>query len=314
MKKFLYSSIVAASLVLTGCGSDSDDEHTEMDHEHSSKTLFFYDSVNKTLYSYDTEHEEATDLNSDTENMVDLSDDESANMIYWPHNMDGNITDKYIFTSEEFDINDGNLTHENIVLVGPMGDLDHAHLPEFFNLDNYGEGTQKTKITNTLAVINTHLHTQEEVKNEIIEALSNEVSINGSLCDYYVPVHEEHEEEEGDEEEHEETPHFVLTTDGKVHVFTEGENGLEKHSINITLTGADECVPGQSGITSASDHGVYVYSNDSKALHLVDHHDSAYHEHGSPTPLSEILPQGVGATQMIGTDASDEDHDEDHDH
>jgi len=313
MKKYstiLSALILGASMTFTGCGSDSDsNDDMYEEHEHEEQLLFFYDSVNKTLYTYDQEHEKARDENSNSSNNIDLSDKASAQMIYWPDETSGELVEKYMFLEEGFDINDGNLTYEDIVYIGHQDDEGqiHAHMPEEFNPDNqnYSDEVKAAKAAG-LSAMNTYLLGLEVIKEEISEAISNEANINGALCNFFVPHHEEHEE--GTSEEHEEAPHYAITTDGKVHVFMEGENGLEKHTLNITIDGVDECIAGESGFASAGDHGVYVYSNDSKALHLIDEHGGNYHQHGSPTLINEMLPTGIGATHVIGVGVTGHSH------
>lgn len=302
---------LSAMLVLSGCGSSDSDSHDNHGAEiEGEKLFFFYNHMSQEQYAYHSDHGDYENLNSDPTSNFYMSDKESGRMIYWPHeSTDANgtvsIDEKIVMVKADYDFaEDGNLTHENLIYLGHFhGEELAAHSPDEFDPESekwasFSETIQQKK-ANALKALNLYLAEQNEIKEEIAEALSNE---SETLCNFFVPHHEEHEEE---------APHYALTQDGELYVFKEGANGLEKYQGPLALDGASSCAMNESGITSAGEHGVFVYMYSSKTLYLVDEHGADYHEH-SKWGINELLPSSVEPTQMIGF-GGESDH-EGHDH
>jgi hypothetical protein len=310
---------LSAILALGGCGSsDSDSGSDDSSLQESmgaeidvEKLFFFYNHLTGEQYTYDTTTREVANLNSDETSNLYMSNKGHGHIIYWPHqttdeNGTAIIDEKAVMVNESYEYGvDGNLTHENLIYLGHFHGEDlAAHSSAEFDPDSnisatYSEAI-KVKKANALKALNIYLAEQNEIKEEIAEALDSE---GETLCNFFVP-HHEHEDNETEEET---IPHYALTEDGELYIFTEGENGLEKYQGPLVLDGATSCSKNESGMTSAGESSIFVYMHSSKRVYLMDSHGADYHEH-SKWEIGEILPSSVEPMQMIGFGGIDEDH------
>jgi hypothetical protein len=274
-------------LLFAGCDSSDSNDSSSVEIE-GDKTLIFYNSNTQNQYVYFTETGEVQNLNSDSESNFYMPNKDRGTMFYWADEYtDGEIDEKVVMLKESFE---GNISYQNLIYIGHFHDTELAsHSPDEFAPENISEAKQKALIR-----LNSYLAEQREIEEEISEALNEE---NETLCNFFVPFHEEHEEMET-EEEHEEIPHFALSETGKLYIFTEEESELKKIQAPVVLNGVTECSKSGSGITS-SPEGVFVFSEETQKLYLVDAHGMDYHQH-SQWSLGEFLPSSFEATQMIG--------------
>ena len=312
MKLTNLAVVSLTSLLLIGCGSSSSSS-TAVDLTSSldlpdEKTFIFFDNESSDQYLYNTTSDTNTDMNAD-ENATYNMTDKTGKLIRWDHETTAGTDQKVVMLNYDFDINNGDLTYNDFKYLGHFHEEDNvnvfaAHSNEEFNPE-VSSDAQKT----ALATLNTHLKEQEEVKQEIAEALP----ATEELCNFYAFEHD-HEDENTTEEEHEEAAHIALTKSGKVYVYheEEGTEGLQQEGTAFALDGVSSCEEDQSSIVKASDYGVYIFSANSQTLYLVDAHDGDFHQHSKWTG-SKFLPTNFSPTQFVGINESDEEDDHDHD-
>lgn len=307
MKTAKYASIVALGALLTfsGCGDSGSNDNgggAEIDGE---KLFFFYNQLSQAQMTYDTETSESGDLNSDPESNFYMYDKEAGRLLYFPDEyQEGEVDEKVVMLKASYDYAvDGNLTYEDFIYLGHFHDEElAAHSADEFAPENINDAK-----TAALLRLNRYLAEQEEIKEEIKEAVEAE---GESLCNFFVPEHhheDEHETDEADEEEA--VAHFALSSSGKVYIFEEQDDALVSIQDPVQLEGASECAADESGITSSGDAGIFVFLKSTQKLYLVDAHGLDYHQH-SQWDLTEFMPSSFEATQMIGFGEGEHDHDE----
>lgn len=308
---------LSAMIALSGCGSNGgggDSTKAQIDGE---KLFFFYNHRSQEQYAYHSEDGEYSDLNSDTESNFYMPNKAAGRMIYWPHEtMDTNgtvtVDEKVVMVNADYDYaEDGNLTYQDLIYLGHFHGEDlAAHTPDEFDPNSeisatYSEAIIAKKAA-ALNAFNAYQAAQNDIREELSEALALE---SETLCNFFVPRHDAHEEED---EAHEAIPHYALTQDGELYVFIEGDEGLQKYQGPINLDGVTTCNMLESGLSNYGEAGVFVYMHETKTLYLVDSHGADYHAH-STWGINELLPSSFEPTQMIAFGGADEDH-EDHEH
>jgi len=324
MKKIWIASAAAAAIMMTGCGggsSSSDD--TQDAHEDAlpaGLTFMMFDNETSEQYSFDTEHEEVKDMNVDGEN-YDMTG-KNGKLVVWTHQ---EMEEQKVVMLNDVDyniLNDGNVTYENIHYLGHFHDDGFAaHSADEFDP---AVETNATILGQKLAALNSlseHLLEQEEIREELEEALAN-VNATGDLCNFIVlGEHEEHDDEGDEEEEHEEhgTPHIALTTDGYVYIFEEheedGTHELEQDGVHFLLDGVTNCTETKSDILQIEENGVAIFSAETQKMYLVDKHEDEesttygtdFHVH-STVEISEVMPAGFTPTSVAVIGEGEHDH------
>lgn len=304
MKKQINISmavVLGATLLLSGCGGSSSGSGAQdgsvANLKVEGKVFHFYNVASGEQYLVDTDAKSVTSLNSDATSNLYRVAKEAGQLFYWPWIVDNALSaEKTVMLRAEYDYaRDGNLTYEDIYYLGDLlASPPHAHAGSEFN-----DPSKEPVLQN----LNSYLAHQQEIQEEIKEALALE---SKQLCSFFVPAHAHEEEEHG-------AAHYAITTDAKVYIFEEGEEGLEKDAGPIALTGATSCLAQESGITTSGEHGVYVFLKETQSLYLVDAHElpeggmTIPHQH-SVWELKSFMPAGFSASQMIGYGAGDSGH------
>lgn len=325
------ASAAAAAIMMTGCGggsSSSDD--TQEPHEDvlpPGLTFIMFDNATGEQHSYDTEHDESEDMNVEGEN-YDMTG-KNGKLVVWTHHMeaDGEETEEQkvvMLNDVEYNISndDDNVTYDNIHYLGHYHDDGFAaHSADEFDP---AVETNTTILAPKLAALNSlsgHLLEQEEIRDELEEALSN-VNATGELCNFIVlGEHEEHDDEGDEEEEAEEhgAPHIAVTTDGYVYVFEEheedGTHELEQDGVHFLLDGVTNCTETMSDILQIEESGIAIFSAQTQKLYLVDKHDDGesstygtdFHVH-STVEINEIMPVEFTPTSVVAIGEGEHDH------
>ena len=318
MKKISMISAVVAATIITGCGgsgstNSNSGQQPEIDLP-DGKALVFFDNASSKQYGYNTDTETFEDMNVAGEN-YDMTD-KHGKLIVWHQETSAGEDQKIVMLHDDFDINEGNHTHNGFHYLGHIHEENNeqhfaAHSSDEFDpINNASE-----KKLATLIALNAHLIEQEEIKEEIEEALPS----GETLCNFYVFGHEEHEEhaeEEGheeheEEEEHEAGAHIALTTSGKVYIYEEHEGELEESQSSFALDGVTACKENESSIIQNGEHGVLIFAAQSQKLYLADEHGADFHVH-STWDAATFLPAGFTPTMFAGIGEGDEDHDHDY--
>jgi|GEM_PF-795223 len=338
----LAAAVGVASLLLTGCGgggSSSSDDGSEMPQTSSlpaGLTLTMIDSTGPYYYSYQTDTDELTDLNALADSSGDsavqklrLTDVSSlGSFVQWPdfrmlldeERLDG----KYLLMKPSYQMGDVILggTAES---PGDFSQLVHFHDTdlaahsgdEFYGADDCAQedldaGTCSGAYYG-LQRLNAHIAEQNELNEEVAEALPE----GQNLCRAYIDPYQkfEHEQEEAGAEEHAHgaLTHFALTDTGRIYFYEEGDSGLVSTQGFVALEGVSSIANcSRTTIARASDDGVIVFIPDTQKLYLVDNHGVDYHQH-SVWDMADILPAGeyVDMLAVLGAGAE---HDEEHDH
>ena len=307
MKKTVLKNmalLLGATLLFSGCGSDSDDKAEEQqtsypDLESAKQILYFYSASTNDHYAFDVTTETLENLNDD--NVTAMSSTDSGKLFYFRDNTTGdtnasNDVDKVLMLKDTYSFAvDGNITWEDFYYLDHLHDGGrHPHANDEFNVTSGGK-------YNSMIRLNQYLAEQEQLKNSLESSITNE-SIVGSgqsapaLCDFYTVIH-------ADENE---THYFALGTNGKVYTFDDNTTNFK----DVTLVSSAGCEVGKSGMVAAQD-GVLVYLGSTSKLYLVDsHEDGVSHVH-SEWNLSELIGSGHGIDMMVGIGALEE---EAHDH
>ena len=293
---------VVTALLFTGCGGGSGTSGTGNVDLPDGKVLIFFDNATSQQYMYDTDSETFTNMNGTGEN-YDMTG-KNGKLIVWFHHTDSGVDQKIVMLFDDFDINEGNLTHQYFHYLGHFHEENNvpvfaAHSADEFDPDN----NASQKKLKALTALNAHLLEQEEVKEELEQALP----AGETLCNFFVFEHD-HEDENGTEEEA--APHIALTMSGKVYIFEENGGNLMQSQASFALDGVTECKENESSIVQYSEHGVLVFSAETQKLYLIDEHGIDFHQHSS-WDISYFLPNGFTPTGFAGIG---EGEDDDHDH
>jgi len=307
-------ALLLSGVLLVGCGgggssSNNDNMMTDINLP-DGLTMIFFDNVSSKQYLYNTDSEKYEDMNADETQNYDMTG-KHGKLFLWNHESATGIDQKIVMLNEDFDINEGNITHTGFQYLGHFHEENNekhfaAHSPSEFDPDNNASAQKLAALT----ALSSTLLEQEEIKTEIAEALPS----GESLCNYFVFEHEEHEEEhEGNEteEHHEEetAAHIALTTTGSVYVLAEQNGTLQSTQAAFALEGVSSCESDKSAIIKASDHGVIIFSAVSQKLYLVDNHGIDFHQHSS-WDIAKFLPAGFTPTTLTAiTEEGDHDHD-----
>jgi hypothetical protein len=306
-KLSIFTSLVSAAVVFSGCGSDLDNAGGSMLDLPDGKTLIFYDANSGSQYSYDTDSDTYTSMDVEGQN-YDMIGNTDGQIFTWFDPTDGTAIDqKIVMFNSTYDYSiDGNVTSDDFYYLGHFHTEDEnqvfaAHSADEFDPDNNASAAK----LNALKRLSTSLGERELQKNAILDVLPD----TKTLCNYHKIDHTEVEEhEEGEEEEL--LPYVALTTDGQIYVYEEDENGtLSPLQAAVQLEGVTECTEDTSAIVQYSEEGVLVFSAFTQKLYLVDAHGGDFHQHSSFT-VSKFLPTDFTPTQMAGIGEGDHDHDE----
>jgi len=315
MKKIWIAGAVVTAAMMTGCGGSSSDGSSISDENAAidlpdGKTLIIFDNASSKQYMYNTDTDSYEDMNVAGEN-YDMTG-KNGKLITWNQVMEDGVDQKIVMVDENFDITDGNLTYEDLHYLGHFHEENNVPVFAAHSGDEFDPAVASEQKLAAIKSLNMHLIVQNEIKEEITEALPS----GETLCNYFVLGHEEHEEEGEDHnetelEEHGEAPHIALTTSGKVYIFEEHEEGLELSQSVFTLDGVTECKENESSIIQNDDHGVLIFAAQSQKLYLADEHGVDFHVH-STWDADMFLPTGFTPTMIAGIGEGDDDHDHDY--
>lgn len=293
------------TLLLVGCGSDNNNNPTHGLDLPDGKTMIFFDNESSKQYLYNTDTDKYEDMNIEGKN-YNMSG-KNGKLIVWNHKTPTGIDQKIVMLDDAFNINEGNLTHTDFHYLGHFHTEDDKQVFAAHSSSEFDASVSSAKKKGALKALNIYLIGQEEIKQEIAEALPS----GEQLCNYFVFEHEHHEEHNATEEEA--IPHIALSKSGKVYIFKEGETGLASSQAVFGLDGVTSCEEDKSSIIKNDDHSVLIFSAESQKLYLVDEHGMDFHQHSSWT-ASKFLPTGFTPTQLAGIGKKKEEHDHDHAH
>lgn len=300
-------ALLLSGALLVGCGSSSSSSDVNSTDMTSSidlpdgLTMIFFDNITSAQYLYDTDSEKSENMNADATQNYDMSG-KHGKLFLWNDTVD----QKIVMLNEDFDINEGNITHTGFQYLGHFHEENNekyfaAHSPSEFDPDNNASDAKLA----ALNALSADLLAKEEIKAEIAEALPS----GESLCNFFVFEHD-HEDNATEEEHEEAAAHIALTTTGSVYVFTEQNGTLQSTQATFALEGVSSCESDKSAIIKASDHGVIIFSAVSQKLYLVDNHGMDFHQHSS-WDVSKFLPAGFTPTTLASIIEEGE-HDHDH--
>ncbi|MDY0403877.1 hypothetical protein [Sulfurovum sp.] len=318
-----WAGVVLSGLLLVGCGGGSSISDNHEDALPAGLTFIMFDNATGDQYSYDTEHREFENMNGEGEK-YDMTG-KNGKLVVWTHHMvdaDGNETEEQkVVMLNDVDYNilndDDNVTHDNIHYLGHFHDDGFAaHSADEFDPAVETNETKLEKKQAALDSLSEHLWEQEEIREELEEALSN-VNATGDLCNFIVlGEHEEHDDNVIHEEHG--TPHIAMTTDGYVYVFEENAttHELVQDGIHFLLDGVTNCTETESDILQVGESGVAIFSAETQKLYLVDKHEddesstygTDFHVH-STVEISEIMPAGFTPTSVAAIGEGEHDHD-----
>lgn len=299
MKKTVIKNmalVLGATLLFSGCGSDSDDNTQEQqtsypDLESAKQILYFYGANTNDHYAFDVTTNTLENLNDD--NVTAMSSTDNGKLFYFRDNTTGdtnasNDVDKVLMFKSTYSFaTDGNATWEDFYYLDHLHEGGrHPHANDEFNVTAGGKYTSMIRL-------NQYLAEQEQLKNSLESSITNE-SIVGSgqsapaLCDFYTVIH-------ADENE---THYFALGTNGKVYTFDDNTTNFK----DVTLVSSAGCEVGKSGMVAAQD-GVLVYLGSTSKLYLVDSHDDGVSHVHSEWDVSKIIGNGHGIDMMVGIGA-----------
>jgi len=313
MKKIWIAGAVITAAMMTGCGgSSNNDEKTAIDLP-DGKTLIFFDNASSKQYLYNTDTDSPEDMNVAGEN-YDMTG-KNGKLITWNQVIATGVDQKIVMVDESFDITDGNLTYEDLHYLGHFHEENNVAVFAAHSGDEFDPAVASTKKLGAIKAFNMHMKEQNEIKEEITEALPS----GETLCNYFVLGHEEHENHEEEGEDHNETehkeeeaaPHIALTTSGKVYIFEEHEEGLEQSQSAFTLDGVTACKENEISIIQNDDHGVLIFAAQSQKLYLADSHGEDFHIH-STWDADRFLPTGFTPTMFTGIGEGEDDHHHDY--
>lgn len=134
--------------------------------------------------------------------------------------------------------------------------------------------------------LNTYLAEQYALEQNLSTALANTADNASSetLCGFDTLVNDNG------------TFYVVMGTGGTMFIYDENRVFIDK----TTLTGVDECLVNQFGMSSTED-GVLYFSQETQQLHMVDSHDggTVWHEH-TTFEIEDLLGTGKTAEMMVG--------------
>ncbi|HIQ28812.1 MAG TPA: hypothetical protein EYH42_10010 [Sulfurovum sp.] len=299
MKKIWIVSAAAAAVIMTGCGSSNNDKSAGGLDLPDGKTMIFFDNVSSKQYMYNTDTDKYEDMNIEGKN-YDMRG-KNGKLVVWNHKTSAGMDQKIVMLDDAFHINEGNLTHTDFHYLGHFHTEDDKQVFAAHSNSEFDPAVASAKKKGALKAFNKYLIEQEEIKQEIAEALPS----GEELCNYFVFDHEEHGDHNATEEEA--IPHIALSKSGKVYIFEEKEDGLVSSQAVFGLDGVTSCEEDKSSIIKNDDHGVLIFSAQSQKLYLVDSHGDDFHQHSSWT-ASKFLPTGFTPTGLAGIGEGEHKH------
>jgi hypothetical protein len=308
----IWAGILLSGL-LVGCGGSSTSENNteqgsipQVVDLPDGNVMIFFDNNSSAQYLYNTDSETYENMNIETEN-YDMSG-KNGKLIVWNHHTSTGVDPKIVMLDEYFDINDGNLTYTDFHYLGHFHEENNEKFFAAHSADEFDPTVASDQKLAALDALNAHLFEQEEIREEISEALLLETEGNETLCNFFVFEHD-HEEAETNESE-EAAPHLAFTESGKVYVFAEVNETLSRIQAPVVLDGVTECQENQSSIIQNGDHGVLIFSAQTQKLYLVDNHGMDFHQHSS-WDIERFLPAGFTPTDLAGIgEGHDHEHEE----
>jgi hypothetical protein len=293
MKKIWIATAAVVATMMTGCGGGSSSPQESVDMP-DGMTLILFDNKTSNQMMYDTTKDTGTCMNA-AENKYSMTG-KQGKLIVWDHETVTGVDQKIVMLHDDFDINEGNLTHQKFHYLGHFHEENNVPIFAAHSADEFDPAKSSDKQKAALMALNRHLHGQKEAREEIGAALpSGEV-----LCNFYVFGHGH----EGDEA----PAHIALSKTGKVYVFAEdnvsGELVATQNSFG--LDGVTECNEDESNIVKQSEHGVLIFSAQSQKIYLVDSHGMDFHAH-STWDIGRLNDNKFIPTQLVGI-SGDDDH------
>lgn len=297
MKKYTLAALTATTLILGGCGSDSNDDGSTstdpLELESDGKTLIFYSASTNEHYAFDVDSETTTDLNGATDaegedlTNFNMAASDQGRLFVWmddkgdddASNDEGKVI---MFTQDYQYAQDGNATWEDFYYLGHF----HSHTDDD-NVTEYhlaAHANEEFDVTsggkyNAMIRLNKYLEAQEARKNALAALLPAEA--NG-LCAFHTFVSEE-----------DETFYYVMGTNGTVYIYDAGE------TLQDSVAVASSCEANAVGMSSTED-GLLLLLNDTQKVYSIDsHEDGIFHVHNS-WELSRLIGSGHSAQMMVG--------------
>ena len=299
-----------ATFLFIGCGSSSsnnNNDNTDVNLTSSldlpdGKALIFFDNATSNQYLYDTTADTNTNMNTDANATYNMTD-QTGKLIRWDHETTSGVDQKIVMINDDFNINEGNLTYNDFHYLGHFHEEDNVNVFASHSNSEFDPTVSSDAKKATLVSLNTHLLEQEEIKQEIAQALPS----GEELCNFYAFEHEDHDANAT--EEHGASAHIALTKKGNIYVYEEdATTGLTESQSSFSLDGVTNCEEEKSSIIKNNDDGVLIFSAETQTLYLVDSHGEDFHQHSKWTG-SKFLPTNFTPTQFAGIGESDEDHD-----
>lgn len=293
--KNLYISAFLATLIFTGCGSDSSSNTTdEHSHGKDERSLIFYSNVTNDHFAYSIEDKELINLNEATHDGEDISNFNLDAMkvgkpFIWLDDKgdtdESNDEQKIVMFNNNYSYStDGDATYEDFYYLGHFHEEEEngethyhlaAHTNDEFNVTSGGK-------FEALGRLNSYLSTQETLKTNINAKIIADDS-TAAVCSFI--EYEDHEEEK--------EYIYAMSTLGKLYVYNS-----DLSTLIDTVTVTDSCTSNNVGMSAVKD-GVWVYSGDTKKIYEIDSHDAGvYHIHET-TDLSDYIGDGKDATSMV---------------
>lgn len=293
-----------ATFILVGCGNSDSTTKTTGLNLPDGKTLIFFDNESSKQYLYDTDKDSSEDMNVDGKNYNMTN--KNGKLFVWNHKTPTGMEEKIVMIKDDFNIKEGNLTYTDFHYLGHFHEEDNEHVFAAHSSSEFDPATSSANKKKALVALNKSLLEQEEIKQEISEALPS----GEELCNFFVFEHDDHNDHNASEEA---SPHIALTKTGKMYIYEEDSTGLKASQSSFTLDGVTECEEDKSSIIKSGNHGVFVFSAQSQTLYLVDAHGEDFHQHSKWTG-SKFLPAGFTPTQLAGISKSDDEHNHNHDY
>lgn len=297
MQKYTLAALTAATLILGGCGSDSNDDGSTstdpLELESDGKTLIFYSASTNEHYAFDVDSETTTNLNGATDakgedlTNFNMAASDQGRLFVWmddkgdddASNDEGKVI---MFTQDYQYAQDGNATWEDFYYLGHYhSETDGNNVTEHHLAAHANEEFDVTSGAkyNAMIRLNKYLAAQETLKNTLAALLPAEA--NG-LCAFHTFVSEE-----------DEAFYYAMGTNGTVYIYDAAE------TLQDSVAVASSCEANAVGMSSTKD-GLLLLLNDTQKVYSIDsHEDGIFHVHNS-WELSRLIGSGHSAQMMVG--------------
>lgn len=289
--------ILGAVLVLSGCGSSSDNSSDSaktdpLELESDGKTLIFYSALANSQYGFEVDSQKIINLQQSTDDdgndisNFNIATSNRGKLFIWIDDKgDSNLSNdesKVLMFKQDYSFkDDGNASWEDFYYLGHFhGETENSkttyHLAAHSNAEfNVTSGAKYDAIVR----INRYLATQNTLENNLSNILPTEA--NG-LCGFYTSIKEEGE-----------SLYYAMGKNGTLYIYDKDMSKLD----SVTIT--DICEENKFGISSTED-GVLLFSEHTQKVYAVDSHDDGiYHMHTS-WDVSRFIGSGNMAEMMVG--------------